>query len=52
VSFATGVENKALGEAAVQRQWMCDLSSVLAPLALPGGYANFLAPDVTIKSAE
>lgn len=28
----------------VHRQWVSDLSSVLAPLALPGGYANFLTP--------
>lgn len=26
----------------VHRQWVSDLSSLLAPLALPGGYANFL----------
>jgi hypothetical protein len=31
-------------ESAVHRQWASDLSTVLAPLALPGGYSNFLAP--------
>lgn len=29
-------------EAARHRQWASDLSAVLAPIALPGGYANFL----------
>jgi hypothetical protein len=27
------------------RQWATDFSSALAPLALPGGYANFLSQD-------
>ena len=31
------------GEA--HRRWMFDLSKAVAPFALPGGYANFLAPD-------
>ena len=30
---------------AIHRQWVSDLSSVLAPLALPGGYPNFLTLD-------
>jgi FAD/FMN-containing dehydrogenase len=38
-------EPRARAEGAVHRQWMSDLSEALAPLALPGGYANFLAPD-------
>jgi FAD/FMN-containing dehydrogenase len=32
-------------DGAVHRQWVCDLSSAIAPLALPGGYPNFLTPD-------
>jgi hypothetical protein len=32
-------------DSAVHRQWVSDLSSVIAPLALPGGYPNFLTPD-------
>jgi len=36
----TGKENGA-----IHRQWVSDLSSVLAPLALPGGYPNFLTLD-------
>jgi FAD/FMN-containing dehydrogenase len=32
-------------EGAVHRRWVSDLSSAIAPLALPGGYANFLTPD-------
>jgi hypothetical protein len=32
-------------DGAVHRQWISDLSSVIAPLALPGGYPNFLTPD-------
>jgi FAD binding domain/Berberine and berberine like len=31
--------------AAIHRGWASDLSSGLAPLALPGGYANLLGPD-------
>jgi FAD/FMN-containing dehydrogenase len=30
---------------AVHRRWASDLASTLAPLSMPGGYANFLAPD-------
>jgi FAD/FMN-containing dehydrogenase len=33
------------GEADRHRQWAEDLSSALAPYALPGGYANFLTPQ-------
>jgi hypothetical protein len=32
-------------DGAVHWQWVSDLSSVIAPLALPGGYPNFLTPD-------
>jgi hypothetical protein len=32
-------------EGDIHRQWMGDLSKTLAPLALPGGYANFLTSD-------
>ena len=32
-------------DAARHRRWVSDLSARLAPLALPGGYANLLAPD-------
>jgi Berberine and berberine like len=32
-------------DGAVHRQWASDLSSLLAPLALPGGYPNFLTPS-------
>jgi hypothetical protein len=32
-------------EAARHRQWAWDLSSALAPFALPGAYANFLTAD-------
>jgi hypothetical protein len=31
--------------AALHRQWVSDQSSILAPLALPGGYPNFLTLD-------
>jgi FAD/FMN-containing dehydrogenase len=30
---------------AAQRQWARDLRESLAPFALPGGYATFLAPN-------
>jgi hypothetical protein len=30
---------------ALHRRWVSDLSSVLAPIALPGGYPNFLTSD-------
>lgn len=33
------------GNGAMHRQWVSDLSSVLAPLSLPGGYPNFLTQD-------
>jgi Berberine and berberine like len=29
----------------IHRQWASNLSSILAPLALPGGYPNFLTTD-------
>jgi FAD/FMN-containing dehydrogenase len=32
-------------EDSVHQKWASDLSSVLAPLARQGGYANFLTPD-------
>jgi FAD/FMN-containing dehydrogenase len=32
-------------EGDVHREWALGLSRALAPFALPGGYANFLAPD-------
>jgi FAD/FMN-containing dehydrogenase len=32
-------------EGHVHREWASGLSRVLAPFALPGGYANFLTPD-------
>jgi FAD/FMN-containing dehydrogenase len=32
-------------EASTHWKWASDLSSVLAPFALPGGYANFLGPE-------
>lgn len=32
-------------DSAVHRRWVSDLSSVLAPMALPGGYPNFLTSD-------
>jgi FAD/FMN-containing dehydrogenase len=38
-------EPTSVVEAELHRQWMSDLSKALAPHALPGGYANFLAPD-------
>jgi len=38
-------EPTSVVEAELHRQWMSDLSRALAPHALPGGYANFLAPD-------
>jgi hypothetical protein len=45
VEIIAAWEPESKDKACVHRQWMSDLSSVLAPLALPGGYANFLAPD-------
>ena len=38
-------EPTSVVEAELHRQWMSDLSRTLAPHALPGGYANFLAPE-------
>ena len=38
-------EPSSKAEGDVHRQWASDLSAALAPLALPGGYANFLTPD-------
>ena len=38
-------EPTSVVEAELHRQWISDLSRALAPHALPGGYANFLAPD-------
>ena len=38
-------ESGTVVEAELHRQWMSDLSRALAPHSLPGGYANFLAPD-------
>jgi FAD/FMN-containing dehydrogenase len=38
-------EANSNAEAARHRQWASDLSEALAPVALPGGYANFLTPD-------
>jgi hypothetical protein len=38
-------EPNSNGEAARHRQWATDLSSALAPFALPGGYANFLTSN-------
>ena len=38
-------EPGAEAEGTPHRQWASDLSSSLAPLSLPGGYANFLTPD-------
>lgn len=45
IEIVAAWEPRPQAEGAVHRQWASDLSSVLAPLALPGGYANFLAPD-------
>jgi hypothetical protein len=45
IEICAAWEPSSKAEAAVHRHWMSDLSSVLAPLAPPGGYANLLAPD-------
>ena len=45
IEIVAAWEPSSKDEAAVHRQWVSDLSSVLAPLALPGGYANFLTRD-------
>jgi hypothetical protein len=36
-------------DGAVHRQWVSDLSSILAPLSLPGGYPNFLTRDDRVQ---
>lgn len=38
-------EPNAGDDGQAHRAWMLDLSRTVAPFALPGGYANFLAPD-------
>ena len=38
-------EAKSKVEEAAHMKWASDLSSALAPLSLPGGYANFLDPE-------
>src|SRR5262245_61563874 len=45
VDIIAGWEPESQDDPAVHRRWASDLSADLAPLALPGGYANFLAPD-------
>lgn len=39
-------------QGAVHRQWASDIFSALAPLALPGGYSNFLEPDAPLDGAR
>jgi FAD/FMN-containing dehydrogenase len=39
-----GWERSADGDSVAHRAWASDLNSKLAPLALPGGYANLLSP--------
>jgi hypothetical protein len=53
IEIVAAWEQALKAEGTVHRQWASDLSSVLAPLALPGDYANFLAPDAheQIRSA-
>jgi FAD/FMN-containing dehydrogenase len=38
-------EPSSMTDGDVHRRWVSDLWSILAPLALPGGYANFLTSD-------
>jgi FAD/FMN-containing dehydrogenase len=45
VEFIAAWEPDASDNGAVHRRWAETLSQTLAPAALPGGYANLLAPD-------
>ena len=42
IEIVAAWEPSSKTEAAIHCQWVSDFSSALAPLALPGGYANFL----------
>ncbi len=45
VELIAAWEPDAEGGGAAERQWVEDVWHALAPFALPGGYANLLAPD-------
>lgn len=45
IEIVAAWEPSSKTEAATHCQWVSDFSSALAPLALPGGYANFLTRE-------